>query len=384
MTTYQHVWPLYRRLKWTGVLPLRAGTKYPPPDGFTGWDGVDASAADCAEFDQLDRYRGTPQTALRMPASVVGLDVDGYDGRTGGATIAEAARREGALPDGPWSSARDDGVSGIRFFRVPDGSVLVSNLAFPDLHLGHVEVIQRHHRYAAVWPSIHPKTGTPYAWRGTGGPDVPPAVDDLPELPASWLAALAGTGRRSERAQPEQVARFLADLPAGALCETVRAAVRAADATLRVPVVSRHDDTLVHVLRLLRLGERRHPGVPTALGALRTVFLRTVTADASRTPASAAAEFDRMRDGANGIGLIEATPTDPGQRGCRCGTSPDPTRAVIIGILRAVLNAQAERRPALLRWAVRKLDGYAAAGQLPQDHVQRLVEQLYAATGRAR
>lgn len=383
MTTYQDVWPLHRRLGWPGVLPLRAGTKFPPPDGFTGWDGIYPSPADCAEFEQLDRYRGTSQTMLRTSSTVIGLDVDAYDGRTGGATIAEAARRGGSLPDGPWSSARDDGVSGIRFYRVPDGTVLMANIAFPDLRIGHVEIIQRHHRYALVWPSSHPKTGTPYSWRGTAGADVPPAVDDLPKLPESWRVALAGTGRAGERALPEQVARFLAELPAGTVCGTVRAAVRAADASLRAPVVSRHDDTLAAVLRLLRLGEQGHPGVPPALSALRTAFVRTVTADGSRTLASAAAEFDRMRDGANGIGLIEATPTDLDRRGCRCSASPAPTRAVITGILRAVLNAQSDRRPALTAWAVRKLRGYSTAGQLPTDHVERLVEQLHAATGSA-
>lgn len=380
MTVYQDVWPACRRLGWLGVLPLRSGTKYPPPDGFTGWDGIDPSAADCAEFDQLDQFRGTRQTALRMPAVVIGLDVDAYDGRTGGDTIAEASRRGGSLPDGPWSSARDDGVSGIRFFRVPDGTVLVSNVAFPELRIGHVEVIQRHHRYAVVWPSVHPKTGAEYTWRGTSGPGIPPSVDDLPSLPETWLAALAGTARAGERARSDEVARFLADLPTGSVCESVRAAVRAADATLREPVVSRHDDALAAVLRLLRLGERGHPGVPVALDALRTRFVQVVTADGSRTTASASAEFDRMRDGAHGIGLIATSPTNPALRGCRCTAAPAPTRPVVTGILRAVLTAPGERRPALLRWATARLRGYGKAGQLPSDHVERLVEQLHVAT----
>ncbi len=117
------------------MLPLRTGTKYPPPDGFTRWDGIDPSGPDCAEFDQLPAYRGsTAQTALRMPTTVVGLDVDAYNDKTGGRTIAEAARGWGRLPAGPWSSARDDGVSGIRFYGVPDGTVLVSDVVFPELN----------------------------------------------------------------------------------------------------------------------------------------------------------------------------------------------------------------------------------------------------------
>lgn len=382
MSTYQHAHPLYRRLGWPSALPLAPRTKGPPPAGFTGWDGIDPSFPDCLEFEQLAAYRGTGQVALRMPSTVIGVDVDAYGGRTGAATVAEATRRWGPLPSGPWSSARDDGVSGIRFYRVPDGTVLVANLAFPELRVGHVEIIQRHHRYAVVWPSVHPTTGTGYTWRGTAAPDMPPAVGDLPELPAAWVAALAGTGCRAERARPEQVERFVAALPAGVACDAVRAAVRAASCSLAAPIVSRHDDVRDHVLRLLRLGERGHPGVSNALAALRVVFVRAVTADGSRTVASAEGEFDRMRDGAHGIGLIETTPTPADRGGCRCGVAgPSPTRAVVTGLLRKVLAADDAERPALLRWAVRRLHAYGSAGQLPDEQVAQLVAQLTDAAG---
>lgn len=380
--TYQDTWPNDRRLGWLGTLPLRPTTKGPPPEGFTGWDGLDPSPADCAEFDELPAYRGTCQKAYRMGATVVGVDVDAYGGRTGGATLTEAARRWGPLPTGPWSSARDDGVSGIRFFRVPDGTVLLTCIGFAELRVGHVEVIQRHHRYAVVAPSIHPATRTRYTWRGTSGPDRPPAVEDLPDLPATWLTALAGTGTAGERARPEQVDRFLAALPPGAMCLAVRAALEDGGATVRNPLSSRHDDTCASVLRLLRLAERGHPGVPEALAVLRGVFAGAVTADGSRTPASADAEFDRMREGANGIGLIEATPTPPGRRGCRCATEQGPpSRAALTGIIRAVLNTTGDDRRRLLAWATRKLRGYAAAGQLDDTYVRNVVEQLHNAAG---
>lgn len=198
MTNYQTAWPIYRALGWTGTVPLRPGTKLPPPVGFTGNEGREPSADECAAFEH-SRYRGTTQLALRMPDIVIGTDIDGYDGRTGLLTMAEGARRWDALPDGPWSSARADG-SGIRFFRVPASAVIVSDIKFAELNLGHVEVIRRVHRYAVVWPSIHPKTGTLYTWRGTAGPDVPPAVEDLPELPAAWLAGLDATPPKAVRA----------------------------------------------------------------------------------------------------------------------------------------------------------------------------------------
>ncbi len=158
-------------------------------------------------------------------------------------------------------------------------------------------------------------------------------------------------------------------------------ALRDADAALRSPVRSRHDDTCAAVLRLLRLGERGHPGVAAALAALRVVFVRTATSDGSRTVASAGAEFDRMREGQNGVGLIHATPTPSERRGCWCRPSPiTPTRPVLAGILRVVLHAHGAERARLFTWADRKLRGYVNAGQLPEDHARLLIEHLRAAT----
>lgn len=204
MSNYQRVWAVYRALGWLGVIPLPRGQKWPPPRGFTGRAGVDPTEQQCAGFEQERRYRGTTQVALRMPAVVIGLDVDGYDQRTGHATIREGEHRWGPLPSGPWSSSRDDG-SGIRFFRVPSSAQLVSEVKFAELGLGHVEVIRRVHRYAVVWPSIHPKTSDPYTWRGTDGPDQPPAVDDLPLLPHGWTEGLDAARRRA--GQPVPMAR---------------------------------------------------------------------------------------------------------------------------------------------------------------------------------
>lgn len=252
---------------------------------------------------------------------MVGIDIDAYPPKTGAATLVEAERRWGPLPAGSWPSARNEG-SGIRLFRVPDGTVLQTVIGFPKLSIGHIEVIQRHHRYAVVWPSIHP-TGAIYTWRSADGEvlDQPPSLDDLPLLPVAWLQALAGTGTAAERACPKQVTAFLSGLPAGDPCTTVVDRLNKAIAALRVPVKARHDDTCENVLRLLRLGEQGHPGVPATLAALREVFIREVIVDGSRTRSSAGAEFDRMREGERGVGLIQATPTSSADRGCRC---PDP------------------------------------------------------------
>jgi hypothetical protein len=48
------------------------------------------------------------------------------------------------------------------------------------------------------------------------------------------------------------------------------------------------------------------------------VFIGEVIVDGSRTRSSAETEFDRMREGDRGVGLLLATPTTPADRGCRC------------------------------------------------------------------
>lgn len=213
VATYADAHTVYRRAGWRGVLPLPAGAKWPPPDGFTGWHGADPSGADSQTWvDDYPEYRDTRQLALRMPVDVIGIDVDHYGDKRGGDTLAEAQRRWGALPPAPSSSARGDGVSGIYFYRVPAGTALRTRIAFPDAGLGDVEIIQRHHRYAVVWPSVHPTTGDGYLWRRTTGPDAPPDPRKLNELPPAWLDALVGAAEPGEAAaDPDTVAAFARD-----------------------------------------------------------------------------------------------------------------------------------------------------------------------------
>ncbi|MGH3709459.1 MAG: DUF3987 domain-containing protein [Pseudonocardiaceae bacterium] len=384
---YADTYLIYRKLGWLGTLPVPARQKTPPPDGFTGWDGHYPSGADAHAFTEEPRWSGA-NLILRMPPTVVGIDIDAYLPKTGAATLAEGQCRWGSLPAGPWSSARDDGVSGIRFFRVPDGTVLRTVIGFPELGIGHIDVIQRHHRYAVVWPSIHP-TGAVYTWRGADGDvlDQPLSPDDLPPLPEVWLRALAGTGTAAERACPEQVTAFLSGLPAGDPCTTVVNQFNKTAAALEAPVKARHDDTCENVLRLLRLGEQGHPGVPATLAALREVFIREVIVDGSRTRASAEAEFDRMREGERGVGLIQATPTAPADRGCRCAPtgSVDSVDIVVTSAWPDPVPLDPPRTPAVFPvdalpdWAADYVAALSEATQTPPDLAGCCVLGVFAA-----
>jgi len=171
------------------VLELPAGAKGPPATGRTGAAGVNMTPEEVKQAPWIGNI------GLRMPADVIGIDVDAYRG--GLDTLTALIVELGALPL-TWisHSGRDDG-SGIRFYRVPPSMGWVTGLAG-------IDIIQPGHRYAAVWPSTHPD-GRQYGWwdQAEAAPaEQPPAVEDLPDLPWSWVqhlsrAALVGVTTRA-------------------------------------------------------------------------------------------------------------------------------------------------------------------------------------------
>jgi hypothetical protein len=177
-------------------LPLPPRDKAEPPKGWTGHGAPWPSGADVTEW--AANGHGAGNIGIRMPDDVVGIDVDDYDDKGGGETLAKLEARLGLLPPSPKSTSRpDDPVSGIRFYQVPGGR------HWHDPGPG-VEVIQHTYRYAVVAPSIHPE-GRSYLWLAPDGAQIPgPAVADLPVLPEAWVGDLSveamgrHTGRWSE------------------------------------------------------------------------------------------------------------------------------------------------------------------------------------------
>src|SRR5437868_10789208 len=112
---------------WKSVLPLPAGKKFPPPNKYTGYKALIPSFPDIMAWTE-DLADGN--LALRLPDTVVGLDVDAYGEKTGAATLAEALRRWGPLPPTVRSTSRVDGVSGIRLYRVPADVSLHTEIRF--------------------------------------------------------------------------------------------------------------------------------------------------------------------------------------------------------------------------------------------------------------
>jgi hypothetical protein len=253
---------------------------------------------------------------LRVEYGLIGIDVDAYDDKTGGLTIEEAENRWGPLPPTYRSSSRrDDGVSGIRLYRVPEGVRFRGGVKFDDVDTGNVDIVQPHHRHITAYPSIHPEGGQ-YRWYG---PDVKllpegvvPNVEDIPELPPQWVDALSRDSVREEvfdgsapnrtearRAEinEEQYQRLIALSDNGSPPDRVVAAeLDQAMMELTKGTGGRYDTTRDHVARLTRLGAVGRVGVPRALTQLREAYILEV-AD-TRPQVVAESEFLRMTEGA--------------------------------------------------------------------------------------
>lgn len=191
-------------------LPLDPGTKWPPPEGFTGHHGDPTPE----QVEEWSRQNPTGNIALRLPADVIGIDVDHYGATKRGLDeLRTLEERLGSLPPTVISTSRENG-SGIRLYLVPNGTKLAGSLG------ASIEAIQRHHRYIVASPSIHPDTGQRYRWIEEGSGEVldrVPRIDELPALPSVWLEEFSrpDLGDTAAGANGEQVAKFIAEHDSG-------------------------------------------------------------------------------------------------------------------------------------------------------------------------
>lgn len=139
--------------------------------------------------------------AIRPPLNVTLLDVDhGYAGKHGGDTLVALEMELGPLAGsysvtarGPWQPSRRVA------YRHPADLVILDR-AFTD-HGGHIETVRTGHRYSWAPPAIHTRKGAvvgPVQWydRNHNVVDMP-HVDQLAELPASWVEFLRARSVRA-------------------------------------------------------------------------------------------------------------------------------------------------------------------------------------------
>lgn len=301
-------------------IPLPFKRKDPPPLGFTGNAGtyvpITANVIGGWLTNGCDQAGKRPwNIGLRLPDTVLGIDVDHYDGKTGGDTLATHEATTGALPPTWRSSSRgDDGVSGIRFYRVPAGRRWAGSLAG-----GSVEIVSHHYRFAVIWPSIHPSTGQPYAWTDPDGFPCtePPAVDDLPDLPAAWVEVLdlgdfeETRDAKADLHESEAWEWLEREAEPGKPCRAMGRKLDQISADLDADGASHHDVALTGVLALTRLAEQGHAGVLAALSELKDAFAASIGHRPWKD-----AEWVRMVLGGVAIALASRTPFE--DRGC-CG-----------------------------------------------------------------
>lgn len=280
---------LYWQAGWRGILPLPQRSKNSPPRGFTGGHDTEPSYPDITAWGELYPHGNV---CLRMPDTIIGIDVDDYGAKNGAATLAEAEKRWGALPPTVRSTSREGGTSGIRLYRVPSGTRLADHIEFPELGIGDIEICQHRHRYVIAWPSIHPE-GRTYWWYNDTGQHVPiPNPDDLPDLPAAWIAHLPyATVTPIVNGQHYRTRNALTSGdPSPRVAERLRQAIN----ELNLAGSSRHDTTRGHVLALLRLGKTGEPGVEQALVALGDMFIALVSPDRPGGKDEATREYKSM------------------------------------------------------------------------------------------
>lgn len=307
----------YAQAGWPCILPVPAATKTPPPVGFTGAEGRDTTPMDLVTWAGS---HASHSIALRMPEGIIGIDVDQYAKgdvqKHGAETLAHFLERWGPLPATWTSTARDAaGPSRIHFFRVPAQryATKLDTGATSD-----VEIIQRHHRYAVVWPSPHPGAGEGaiYRWYDPAGlaVEAPPKPEELAELPAAWVAGLSEGATMAgpasaDRAAGESLLDQLLDDWRPECADITSARLQAADELTRADAGSRHDTMTARIHHLVQLAAAGHTGVAAALAELRVLWAN-LTAGEDRGE-----ELERMlltsaRKAVTAVGSVQV-PRDP-------------------------------------------------------------------------
>lgn len=316
----------YTRKGWN-VVPLPPHKKKSPPDDVTGRLGRFTTEDDLAEwmdpkaFSEVPWHKGNIAiragnvvTVDNIDYEIIGIDVDAYDGKHGAEHLLQLEKKYGPLPSTWTSSARDDGVSGIRWFLSPIGYEYMGK---PRLANGKasdsIEIVQRVHRYGLVFPSWHPDTKGQYWWYdrgvkpdGTNTSSRIPYAKELAILPDSWWKFLTRNGTEATGDQPIDM-----DMPTKALylwadkrlaakrdhsCRQMRMAL--ARQRKSIEESTDHHDPLVRFhWQVYHLGAEGHSHWKQCLALLEKDWLAKVSSDNARSLSEARSEIARSREG---------------------------------------------------------------------------------------
>lgn len=267
-------------------LPLPPGEKAPPPKKSTG-HYPNPTEEDVERWIASEEDRSN--IGLRMPDGIIGIDVDAYAGKQGGQTLSVLTERWGNLPPTWTLTARADGLSGIRFFRIPEG------LRWPGDLGADIEVIQHKHRYAVCFPSKHPKLKKIYRWYAPGKPtdgksfsdEIPDlligSADTMPFLPEGWLEGISAQDyierERVDVGSMKEFWRWVRKLPdsKGEPCKQMARALTSGLENLEESASgAAHSELNDRSHEIMCLGVEGHRGAWTALSALGKAFIGEV------------------------------------------------------------------------------------------------------------
>lgn len=196
----------------------------------------------------------------------IGVDVDHYDDKNGMVELFELEQTLGDLPQTVSSTARgEDSPSRQYFFSVPADFRAVDRLS-PS-----IEVVQRHHRYAVVAPSVHEKVGAPYVWYGPNGSELWgfPEASDFAPLPQAWLDHLRVGQAAEHEGFGGTVDEWISTLPVGDPTEKVTEVI---DTLPRDGFT--HDDVIRILWHVVRLGSEGHTGIKWAIEQIYDAWVK--------------------------------------------------------------------------------------------------------------
>ena len=314
----------YRKAGWGGTLPLPYKKKEKPPISFTGhraqyptsqevldWIGEGQQNNICIRLAGVDK---------EQKYELLGIDVDHYTKgnreKKGGDQLAKLEEELGSLPDTWIATSRIDGVSGIRFFRVPRG------FAFRGQVEQDIECISKGYRYAIVWPSIHPDTNDTYWWFPPGTAPTEenrkiwnegeiPDAQKMPELPESWLVYLTNDKMRTHGCEYIDMDSTWDEVKEWAIatfhgsendaCPRMREKLD--KHILKIKNASTHHDKMLKAhMNIFRLAQEGHVGWDAALSEVNNHWFSDVT-DANKRGEEINGEI--FRSVANGLRIIK-------------------------------------------------------------------------------
>lgn len=288
----------YYKAGWRGILPIPLGKKALHLKGYTGRGAQDPSYPDLQAWME---ERANSNIALHMPMhldyEIVGVDVDAYGEKVGRRTLAELEAQLGELPPTWRSTSRDDGTSGIRFFKVP------SALRWPTTFGAGIDSVTVVHRYAVVAPSVHPE-GRTYRWIDPQGVDqigAVPRPDDMAMLPDAWVQHFTGgvvdEDRPKARLSTEMALSWLQAHGRGSPCRAVAVATTKGLKAMGARDGEARHDVMLRLTRTLVLAAAEgHRGALAALNDARRGFVAATAGDRGLTVVEG--EFDRAVEGA--------------------------------------------------------------------------------------